>query len=298
MNGVLIIDKPRGFTSFDVIAVVRRLTGERKTGHTGTLDPNATGVLPVLLGRATKAQDIIPDHDKEYRAEFRLGMTTDTLDIWGVVRERFDKTADRKALEAALGAFRGEISQIPPMYSAIKQNGKRLYDLARQGVEVARSPRTVTVCSLELLSFDEEAQEGELLVRCSKGTYVRTLIDDLGSALGTGAVMTALRRTCACGFTLGDCVSLDRLRALSESGQTETALRPVESLFAGYEAVTLSEAQAKRFRNGGALSLERTSLRGRSLSDGELFRVNERCGFIGLGMIRSDELRVYKLFCI
>ena len=298
MNGVLIIDKPRGFTSFDVIAVVRRLTGERKTGHTGTLDPNATGVLPVLLGRATKAQDIIPDHDKEYRAEFRLGMTTDTLDIWGEVRERFDKTADRKALEAALGAFRGEISQIPPMYSAIKQNGKRLYDLARQGVEVARSPRTVTVYSLELLSFDEEAQEGELLVRCSKGTYVRTLIDDLGSALGTGAVMTALRRTCACGFTLGDCVSLDRLRALSESGQTETALRPVESLFAGYEAVTLSEAQAKRFRNGGALSLERTSLRGRSLSDGELFRVNERGGFIGLGMIRSDELRVYKLFCI
>ena len=298
MNGVLIIDKPRGFTSFDVIAVVRRLTGERKTGHTGTLDPNATGVLPVLLGRATKAQDIIPDHDKEYRAAFRLGMTTDTLDIWGEVRERFDKTADRKALEAALGAFRGEISQIPPMYSAIKQNGKRLYDLARQGVEVARSPRTVTVYSLELLSFDEEAQEGELLVRCSKGTYVRTLIDDLGSALGTGAVMTALRRTCACGFTLGDCVSLDRLRALSESGQTETALRPVESLFVGYEAVTLSEAQAKRFRNGGALSLERTSLRGRSLSDGELFRVNERGGFIGLGMIRSDELRVYKLFCI
>ncbi|MBQ4170240.1 MAG: tRNA pseudouridine(55) synthase TruB, partial [Ruminococcus sp.] len=204
MNGVIVIDKPADYTSFDVIAVVRKLTGQRRTGHTGTLDPNATGVLPVLLGSATKAQDLIPNHDKDYVADFRLGLSTDTLDIWGKVLSEEKTDVSREEIEAALPAFRGEITQIPPMYSAVKQNGQRLYDLARKGVEVERKGRQVTVYRLELNGFDRASQSGRLLVSCSKGTYVRTLIDDLGRALGTCAVMTALRRTAACGFTLDD----------------------------------------------------------------------------------------------
>lgn len=297
MNGVLVIDKPAGFTSFDVIAVVRRLTGERKTGHTGTLDPNATGVLPVLLGRATKAQDIIPDHDKAYTADFRLGLTTDTLDIWGEVTATFAQTAPRAAVEAALPAFRGKIAQLPPMYSAVRQNGQRLYDLARKGVEVERKPRTVTVYSLSLLSFDEQTQEGRLQIRCSKGTYVRTIIDDLGRMLGTGAVMTALRRTYACGFTLDDCVTLDALRARSERGEIPAALRTTESLFASYGAVTVSDAQARRFGNGSPLALDRTPLHGRDTAEGAILRVKRQDGtFLGLGRATDGALKVYKLF--
>ena len=148
MNGVLVIDKPEGFTSFDVIAVVRKLTGQRKTGHTGTLDPNATGVLPVLLGSATKAQDILPDHDKGYTAGFQLGIRTDTLDIWGEVLERVQTDASEEEVLRAMESFRGDIMQVPPMYSAIKKNGQRLYDLARQGVEVEREARPVTVYRL------------------------------------------------------------------------------------------------------------------------------------------------------
>lgn len=297
MNGVLVIDKPAGFTSFDVIAVVRRLTGERKTGHTGTLDPNATGVLPVLLGRATKAQDIIPDHDKAYTADFRLGLTTDTLDIWGEVTATFAQTPPRAAVEAALPAFRGKIAQLPPMYSAVRQNGQRLYDLARKGVEVERKPRTVTVYSLSLLSFDEQTQEGRLQIRCSKGTYVRTIIDDLGRMLGTGAVMTALRRTYACGFTLDDCVTLDALRARSERGEIPAALRTTESLFASYGAVTVSDAQARRFGNGSPLALDRTPLHGRDTAEGAILRVKRQDGtFLGLGRATDGALKVYKLF--
>ena len=165
MNGVLVIDKPEGFTSFDVIAVVRKLTGQRKTGHTGTLDPNATGVLPVLLGSATKAQDILPDHDKGYTAGFQLGIRTDTLDIWGEVLERVQTDVSEEEVLRA---------------SAIKKNGQRLYDLARQGVEVEREARPVTVYRLRLVSFNIEKQSGVLEIECSKGTYVRSLIDDLG----------------------------------------------------------------------------------------------------------------------
>ena len=231
MNGVLVIDKPEGFTSFDVIAVVRKLTGQRKTGHTGTLDPNATGVLPVLLGSATKAQDILPDHDKGYTAGFQLGIRTDTLDIWGEVLERVQTDVSEEEVLRAMESFRGDIMQVPPMYSAIKKNGQRLYDLARQGIE------------------------------CSKGTYVRSLIDDIGKKLGACAVMTSLRRTRACGFGLPDCVTLDALRELTESGRTDEIIRPVESLFVTFPEIIVSDAQAKRFSNGGALDISRTKLR-------------------------------------
>ena len=297
MNGVLVIDKPERFTSFDVIAVVRKLTGQRRTGHTGTLDPNATGVLPVLLGSATKAQDLIPDHDKAYVADFRLGLTTDTLDIWGKALSQTEPHISREALLSLLPSFRGEITQIPPMYSAVKHNGRRLYDLARQGVEVERKARQVTVYSLELTDFDEATQCGRLELSCSKGTYVRTLIDDLGRALGTGAVMTALRRTKACGFSLDDCVTLDRLRELSENGETGSLLRPVDRLFDIYPELKISEAQAKRFSNGGSLDLLRTSLRGSFPAEGAVFRVYDPSqDFLGLGKTESGELKIVKLF--
>lgn len=192
LNGVLLIDKPKEFTSFDVIAVVRRLTGQKKLGHTGTLDPNATGVLPILLGTATKTQDLILNHDKSYTAEFQLGKTTDTLDIWGTVTGECESSVTEEQLRRVIPNFTGEIEQIPPMYSAVQKNGQRLYDLARQGIEVERESRKVTVYSLSLANFDEKAQTGTLEISCSKGTYVRTIIDDIGRVLGVGAVMTAL----------------------------------------------------------------------------------------------------------
>lgn len=297
MNGVLLIDKPKEFTSFDVIAVVRKITGQRKTGHTGTLDPNATGVLPVLLGSATKAQDIIPNHDKEYAASFKFGLTTDTLDIWGEVKSQNESAVTKKELEKVLQKFSGEISQVPPMYSAVKKDGQRLYDLARQGVEVEREARKVTVHELELLDFNTDKQEGRLRVFCSKGTYIRTLIDDIGKALGTGAVMTGLRRTSACGFKIDECVTLENLKSLAENGKTETLLRSVESLFEAYDAIEISDAQAKRFSNGGALDLTRTALRSRKNTDGEIFRVKSReGGFLGLGTVKGELLKIYKLF--
>ena len=297
MNGVIVIDKPAGFTSFDVIAVVRKLTNQRKTGHAGTLDPNATGVLPVLLGSATRAQDLIVNHDKEYAARFRLGLVTDTLDIWGQIKSESDKRASFEEIKALLPRFTGEITQIPPMFSAIKQNGKRLYDLAREGKEVEREPRSVTVYELELTDFDEEKQEGGLKIVCSKGTYVRTIIDDLGQALGTGAVMTALRRTSACGYTLSDSISLDGLKSLCESGQIGERLQPVESLFESYPALNVSEKQAVRFKNGGALDISRTSLRNKEIPDQTVFRVRDNEGaFLGLGVTSGALLKIYKLF--
>lgn len=298
MNGVIVIDKPADFTSFDVIAVVRRLTGQRKTGHTGTLDPNATGVLPVLLGAATKAQDRIPNHDKSYLAQFRLGLTTDTLDIWGEVKTETPCFVTEDDVRSLLPRFSGEIMQVPPMYSALKKDGQRLYDLARKGVEVEREARPVTVYRLELVSFDSETQTGELAVSCSKGTYVRTLIDDIGQALGVGAVMTALRRTEACGFTLSDCVTLDRLRQLCGEGVADSVLLPTDSLFAVYPKLTVSDAQATRFSNGGALDLSRTALKN-TADDGAICRVYAKSNrFIGLGRVCIDEnlLKIEKLF--
>lgn len=299
MNGVLLIDKPKEFTSFDVIAVVRGLTGQRKAGHTGTLDPNATGVLPVLLGSATKAQDLIPNHNKKYIADFKLGMTTDTLDIWGKELTKTESDITEEQLSAALDDFRGEIWQLPPMFSAVQKNGQRLYDLARKGIEVEREKRKVTVYSLTLLEFDRKTQCGKLEVFCSKGTYVRTIIDDIGAKLGVGAVMIGLRRVEACGFSIDDCITLDELRELKEQGELSRALRSAESLFSDYPVLYISPMQAKRFSNGGALDISRTALREKDPSDKQIFRVRENtAGFLGLGIISKDknQIKNYKLF--
>ena len=296
MNGVIVVNKPAGYTSFDVVAVMRRLSGQRKIGHTGTLDPNATGVLPLLLGTAAKAQDIIPDHDKAYVAGFRLGLTSDTLDIWGEVKTKTESRVGREQLEAVLPSFRGEIEQIPPMYSAVKVGGRRLYDLAREGREVERKSRAVTVYSLELTSFDEETQSGELVVSCSRGTYIRTLIDDIGRRLFVGAVMTSLDRTYACGFRKSDALDIDTIKSLAENGELENHIMSVESLFVAYPQLVVSDAQAVRFSNGGALDAARTLLRGTS-ADGLIYRIKDRNEkFLGLAVTEEENLKIYKLF--
>lgn len=301
MNGLILIDKPKDFTSFDVVAVMRKLSGQKKAGHTGTLDPNATGVLPILLGSATKAQDLIVNHDKTYVADFKLGITTDTLDIWGNVTADFDTKADFGSVKKALLHFEGEIEQIPPMFSAVQKDGKRLYDLARQGIEVERESRKVTVYGITLLDFDESTQSGSLEISCSKGTYVRTVIDDMGRLLKTGAVMTDLRRTQACGFSVDECISLDEAKRLAETGRLESALHSVESLFDTYNIIKISQAQSKRFSNGGALDLNRTALKNQNVRDKTIFRVSDNNGgFIGLGITDAENrlLKIYKLFDI
>lgn len=296
MNGVVVINKEKGFTSFDVVAVVRKTLGIKKVGHTGTLDPNATGVLPVLIGSATKAQDILPDHDKAYEARFRLGLKTDTLDIWGEELARDDMPVKRGQIEHILERFRGEIEQIPPMYSAVSVDGKRLYQYAREGKEVERRPRRVTVYTLELDGYDEKSRSGVLRIACSKGTYIRTLIDDIARALGTVGVMTDLTRTRACGYTLEDALTLDELKARAQDGTL--MLHSVESLFAAFDELKVSEKQATRFVNGNPLDICRTTLRGET-EDGVIYRVkNPEGDFLSLGITDAQKgvLKLYKHF--
>lgn len=299
MNGVLLIRKQKEFTSFDVVAVVRKLIGQKKAGHTGTLDPNATGVLPVLLGSATKAQDIIPCQDKRYTADFRLGIATDTLDIWGNVLEEKPAGFTAAQVEAALGAFRGEIEQLPPMYSAVSIDGKRLYQYAREGKAVERRPRRVTVYSLELLGFDESTQTGKLGIACSKGTYIRTLIDDIARSMGTVGVMTDLVREEACGYSLCDAITLDELRDITENGGIDIAApyyRSVESLFADYPELVVSDKQAHRFKNGNPLDVVRTEAKN-TAEDKKIYRVKDREGnFLSLGIVQDDMIKLYKHF--
>ena len=295
MNGIIILDKPSGFTSFDAVAVLRGLSHQKKIGHTGTLDPMATGVLPILLGRAAKALNFLPDTDKEYVASFRLGERRDTGDITGEVVERSPAPVALEALEAALPRFRGEILQVPPMYSAVSVGGKRLYELARKGLEVERPARPVTISRLELLSYDPQTKEGSLRVGCSKGTYIRVLIEDLARAAGSCGTMTALRRTSACGFSQEDAHSLEALKALAAEGRLEEALLPVEGLFALYPAVRVSPAQATRFQNGGGLDLARL----RGVPEGGLCRVKSPQGlFLGLGQVdrARGEMKFVKSF--
>lgn len=291
MTGIFVLDKPAGFTSFDAVAVLRGLLGERKIGHTGTLDPMATGVLPLLLGKATRALPFLEERQKSYEAGFALGRATDTLDSTGRTLETDTTPVSREMLERALPRFRGAIEQVPPMFSALRRDGVRLYDLARQGKTVARAPRPVTIFALALLDYDVAQRTGRLAVTCSGGTYIRTLIDDLGRAVGSHGVMTALRRTAASGFTLEDAVAMDEARRMPRTELSARVL-PVETLFAGLPAVTVTAAQAKRFLNGGALDLRRLSARPSGLC-----RVHAPGGgFLGLGAPDADSLRVQRLF--
>lgn len=293
MNGLIVLDKPEGFTSFDAVAVMRKITHEKKIGHTGTLDPMATGVLSILLGRGTKCADLLPDTDKEYVASFRLGVKSDTLDSTGKILEENYGVITCEALEGVLENFRGEIEQIPPMYSAVQIGGVRLYDLARKGIEVEREARKINISLLRLDSFDENSGEGKLTVRCSKGTYIRTLIDDIARSLSLcGGIMTALRRTRACGFDIKDALTLDELKALSENDEIESVIKPLDGLFNEYRRVNVSAAQMNRYLNGGDLSLERLHLK--FGTDGERIRVYSPDGklFLGLGLVELAENRL------
>ena len=250
-SGIVIIDKPADWTSMDVCAKLRGILKERRIGHGGTLDPLATGVLPVFVGAATKAVEFAEKGDKEYIAGLQLGITTNTQDVTGEVLERRPVTADRGDLEGVLPRFTGPIDQIPPMYSAIKRNGKKLYELARAGKEVRRDPRPVTIHALEILE-QRGGAEYLLRVRCSKGTYVRTLCHDIGQALGCGGCMSSLRRTMAAGFSLEQAVTLE---AVQEQG--EALLLPVDRFFDGYPALILpSPRQEQLCRNGNPVAAQ------------------------------------------
>ena len=250
MNGIVIIDKPAGWTSQDVTARLRRVFGTRRIGHGGTLDPMATGVLPVFVGRATRGVEFFEHAEKTYETELLLGIATDTEDTTGTVLFRREVSVTPEQLTAVLERFRGEIMQIPPMYSALKVNGQKLCDLARKGRQVERQPRPVTIHELTLLS--REGDTLRLRVRCSKGTYIRTLCADIGEALGCGGCMQALRRTQAGEYTIAEAVPLQQLL---ESPEPETYLRDVDTMFRGYPGVKLTANQEKRCRNGNAFSV-------------------------------------------
>ena len=299
MNGVIVIKKEKEFTSFDVVAVVRRTLHTKKVGHCGTLDPNATGVLPVLIGNATKAQDIIPNHDKSYVADFRLGYSSDTLDVWGKVKKEADTLVTMDELKAVAENFVGDMMQTPPMYSAVQKDGVRLYELARKGIEIEREARQITVYSLQILSFDEEKQEGKLAVSCSKGTYIRSLIADIAEKLGTSAIMTDLVRTSACGFELEEAITLDELKTLAENNEVEKHTKSLESLFVTHDELKVSDKQTHRFKNGNPLDISRTALRDKDVADGTIYRVKSMQGdFLALGVVGLSKgvIKIYKHF--
>lgn len=290
MTGIIALKKGENITSFFAVNKVRRIIGEKKCGHTGTLDPNATGVLPIAAGGATRFIELLPTHKKAYMATFKTGMCTDTLDIWGEVTEAFDKKVTFNEIKEAALSFKGEIMQLPPMYSALKKDGVRLYELARQGIEVEREKRKCEIYELTV----EEAENGEysLYCECSAGTYIRTLISDIGEKLGCGAVMTSLCRTYACGIELSECFTLEELQELKDKGELEKAIIPLDKLLSEYPQITVTENQAKRFSNGGSLMRDRL----RGISENGLYRVYGNGQFLGLGELDNDNLNVKRVF--
>ena len=286
MNGILLVDKPAGWTSNDVVQKLRGILHERRIGHAGTLDPMATGLLTVFVGRATRAVEFAEADAKRYRAALRLGLTTDTQDITGTVLRQEDTDVTQEALEQVLQRFRGEIRQVPPMYSAVKVNGERLYKLARRGETVERAARTVTIELLDLLG--REGEDWILDIRCSKGTYIRTLCQDIGDALGCGGCMAALRRLEAGAFTVEEAHSLEEIAQAASEGRAETLLLPVDTLFRGVPAETVGTAAEKKIRNGNTF---RTML-----PDGALRLYSEKGEFLALARAENGVCRTIKSF--
>ena len=283
MNGIVIVDKPQNWTSQDVTARLRRVFQTRRIGHGGTLDPMATGVLPVFVGRGTRGVEFFEHAEKTYETVLKLGITTDTEDIWGSVLTQSPVSVTEEQVEAVLSRFRGEIMQVPPMYSALKVNGQKLCDLARKGQQVQRQPRPITIHQLNLLEQGEDTLR--LQVRCSKGTYIRTLCKDIGEALGCGGCMQQLRRTSAGEYTIEEAVPLE---ALLESENPEQFLRPVDSMFRSYPSLKLTANQEKRCRNGNPFSL--------SVPDGTYRAYSESGEFLMLGKVESGIMSTIKSF--
>ena len=283
MNGIVIVDKPQNWTSQDVAARLRRVFQTKRIGHGGTLDPMATGVLPVFVGRGTRGVEFFEHAEKTYETVLKLGITTDTEDIWGNVLTQSPVCVTEEQVEAVLSRFRGEIMQVPPMYSALKVNGQKLCDLARKGQQVQRQPRPITIHQLNLLEQGEDTLR--LQVRCSKGTYIRTLCKDIGEALGCGGCMQQLRRTSAGEYTIEEAVPLE---ALLESENPEQFLRPVDSMFRSYPSLKLTANQEKRCRNGNPFSL--------SVPDGTYRAYSESGEFLMLGKVESGIMSTIKSF--
>ena len=285
MNGVVIVDKPKGKTSHDVVAALRRVYKTRRVGHTGTLDPLADGVLPVCVGNATKAADMLTSADKSYTAVLELGKRTDTLDIEGSLLEQRPVDVTEEEIRAVIGEFKGEQYQLPPMYSAIKQNGRKLYELAREGKEVERTPRKINIYSLDIRKI--ELPYIKIDVRCSKGTYIRSLCDDIGRRLGCGAVMTELRRTEAAGFKISQAYTLEQLNEMEEP---EAALMPTDSLFAQLPQIRLNEKQERSIINGVRMTW-------RGGAEGQRYRLYGANGsFLCVSEIREQRLVLIKSF--
>ena len=251
LNGIIIVNKEKGFTSHDVVAKLRGICGQRKIGHTGTLDPEATGVLPVCLGSATKLCDMLTDRDKEYVADLRLGVTTDTQDMTGEVLEERPVTVTEMSVREVCASFVGAYAQVPPMYSAIKINGKKLYELAREGREVERAARTVQIHELEIIAI--QLPVVTIRVSCSKGTYIRTLCSDIGEKLGCGGCMESLQRTRAGEFELGQSMTLDEIQKSKDRGELERIVRPVDSVFENCPALHVAGEFRKLLDNGNAI---------------------------------------------
>lgn len=283
MNGIVIVDKPQGWTSQDVTARLRGVFHTRRIGHGGTLDPMATGVLPVFVGRATRGVEFFEHAEKTYETVLRLGLTTDTEDITGTVltQQEVHVTADQ--VEAVLERFRGEIMQVPPMYSALKVNGQKLCDLARKGKEVERKPRPITIRELTLLGMEDS--DVRLRVRCSKGTYIRTLCKDIGEALGCGGCMAQLRRVTAGEYTIEEAVPL---LELLNAREPEGYLRGVDTMFRNYPAVKLTANQEARCRNGNSFS--------RSLPDGTYRAYSQNGEFLMLAKVENGVMSTVKSF--
>lgn len=295
-NGVINIYKEKGFTSHDVVAKMRGILKQKKIGHTGTLDPDAVGVLPVCLGSATKLCDMLTDRDKEYIAVLRLGVETDTQDITGAVLKECVVEATKEQMEEAIMSFVGDYAQVPPMYSALKVDGKKLYELARQGKEVERQARPVTIYEIEIL--DVNLPEATIRVACSKGTYIRTLCHDIGQKLGCGGTMVSLKRTKAGSFLLETAITLSELEKIRDEGKIGSILTPVDGMFADLAAVHVPDFALKLVKNGNSFYTNQI-LERRRFGDGEEVRVYDSAGkFYGIYYCeeRENKFKPRKMF--
>jgi len=287
VSGIIIIDKPSGWTSFDVIAKLRGALKIKRIGHGGTLDPMATGVLPVFIGRATRAAEFCENSEKEYIAGLRLGIVTDTQDITGKVLSENKVTATREDLEAILPNFMGAQKQIPPMYSAVKKDGQKLYDLARRGVEIPREARDIFISSLELLP---DKNTYTLRIVCSKGTYIRTLCNDIGLALGCGGTLSELRRTRAGAFSIEHAHTLDDVLAMVLTDSVGDIVLPIDSIFSDYPAISISETEVKKAKNGSLCQTQENTVDGK-------YRIYAPDGeFLLLGEVSNNKISTIKSF--
>lgn len=287
MNGILLIDKAEGWTSSDVVIKLKGVLRERRVGHSGTLDPMATGLLAVFVGRATRAVEFAEAHDKRYTAGLRLGVTTDTQDVTGTVLRSCQANVAEDELKAVLTRFTGELEQIPPMYSAIKINGQKLYDIARRGGEVERRPRHITVSGISVVG--RSGNDFVLDISCSKGTYIRTLCNDIGDALGCGGCMSSLRRTAAGDFSVSQAYTIDEVVAAAAAGEAGKLLLPTDSMFAALPRCTAGAQDERRIKNGNEIKTP-------DLADGD-YRVYSDSGeFLMLGRAENGRMRTIKSF--